>query len=136
MWESSPFHAKKHTHTKFRDVPLRYVMTQWKIVKNCLVPRQLSNSLVICKWLKSYCGSFIFHHSISDCRYLLCCTCVIAGVLDYWSAQAGTWNTGTWLSLKRYRCLSLGTFTLAVFESCWLVQITFWKKEKKSTTYQ
>ena len=45
-------------------VPVRYVTTQEKILKNRPVPGRLSNSPVMCTSLKSYDVSFICDHSI------------------------------------------------------------------------
>ena len=47
-----------------RPAPVRYVTTLEKFLKNRPVPGQLSNSLVICKSLKSYVVNFICDHSI------------------------------------------------------------------------
>jgi len=42
-----------------RSAPVRYVITQKKLLKNRPVPERLSNSPVMCKSLKSYDVSFI-----------------------------------------------------------------------------
>jgi len=47
-----------------RTVPIRYVTTQEKILKNRPVPVWLSNSPVMCTSLKSYDVRFICDHSI------------------------------------------------------------------------
>jgi len=51
-----------------RTVPVRYVTTQKKIIKNRPVPGRLSNSPVMCTSLESYDVSFICDHSITQLR--------------------------------------------------------------------
>jgi len=51
-------------HIRRRPAPVRYVTTQEKILKNCLVPGRLLNSPVMCKSVKSYDVSFICDRSI------------------------------------------------------------------------
>jgi len=54
--------------------PVRYVITQEKILKNRPVHKGLSNSPVMCKSLKSYDVSFMFDHSITFMNLLFVST--------------------------------------------------------------
>ena len=65
-----------------RTVPVRYVTTQEKFLKNRPVPGRLSNSPVMCKSLISYVVSFICDHSICLPIFTMQTSVVVAHWLD------------------------------------------------------